>query len=85
MTAQLLLSALFVATGGFALAVIAASIAQALPRLRALRAEMAAGDPMREVTWRVTTVEVRRLPAPVSVLPVRRKAALVPQSWRAAA
>ncbi|MFM5931202.1 MAG: hypothetical protein ACKOPQ_09865 [Novosphingobium sp.] len=90
MTAQLLVSALFLAAGLGACAALQASIVAALPKVRALRAAMAAGDPVREVTWRVTTVDVSRTIAAVSVIPAARsvtRSAGQPrqQTWLAAA
>lgn len=86
MTTQLLLITLFFTTGALAVGTIAASVRHAMPQLRALQAAMAAGDPVREISWRVVNVEVRHQTAPANVLPFRQ-AALPrhPQTWRAAA
>ncbi len=90
MAAQVLLSALFLATGIGAMVVIFASVRKALPQAQALRAAMQAGDPVREISWKVTTVDVSRQPAVVSLLPATRSViqTVVPvrqQTWLAAA
>ncbi|MFM5907281.1 MAG: hypothetical protein ACKOPO_06820 [Novosphingobium sp.] len=91
MTAQLLLTALFVIAGLGACATLQACIVATLPKAKALRAQLAAGDPMVEVTWRVTTVDVCRQPAAVTVMPGLRPAmrkvsqARQQQPWLAAA
>lgn len=86
MMTQLLLSALFLACGLLVIATLASSVRRALPQLRSLRAEMASGDPQREITWRIVSVEVKRRAAAVSVLPIRPKVALPrQQAWLAAA
>lgn len=90
MAAQVLLSTLFLATGIGAMAVIFASVRNALPQVEALRTAMQAGDPVREISWKITTVEVSRQPAVVSLLPATRSViqAVAPirqQTWLAAA
>jgi hypothetical protein len=86
MATQVLLSVLFLTTGIGAAAVIFASVRHALPQVRALKAALASADPVREISWKVTSVDVRREPASVSLLPVTRKAALPrQQQWLAAA
>lgn len=86
MTMQLMLTALFSIAGIFALGVISASLRSVLPRLDELRHAAGHGAPQHSITWRVTTIDVTRAPAQVSVLPVRTKAAPARSpSWRAAA
>jgi hypothetical protein len=86
MMAQLLLSALFLGSGVIAFATIASSVRGALPSLRALRANLAAGDPVQEIRWTVMTVDVGSQPSKVSVLPVRQRVARPrQQTWLAAA
>jgi hypothetical protein len=86
MTMQLMIAALFSIAGIFALGVITASLRSVLPRLGELRHAAEHGSPQHVISWRVTTIDVTRAPAQVSVLPVRAKAlpARSP-AWRAAA
>lgn len=87
MTMQLMLTALFSIAGIFALGVINASLRSVLPRLGELRHAAEHGSPQHVIiSWRITTIDVTRAPAQVSVLPVRPKALPVRSSaWRAAA
>lgn len=90
MAVQVLLSALFLATGTGAMTVIFASVRKVLPQVEALRTAMQAGDPVREISWKVTTVEVNRQTAVVSLLPATRSVIQTvrpvrQQTWLAAA
>lgn len=86
MTMQLMITALFAIAGIFALGVINASLRSVLPRLGELRHAAEHGSPHYVINWRVTTIDVTRAPAQVSVLPVRAKALPVRSpAWRAAA
>lgn len=86
MTTQLMLTALFSIAGIYAVAVIAASLRNVMPRLAELRHAAEHGSPQHSIIWRVTTINVARAPAQVSVLPVRSKVVPVRSpAWRAAA
>ncbi len=86
MTMQLMITALFSIAGIFALGVISASLRSVLPRLGELRHSAEHGSPQHVINWRVTTINVTRAPAQVSVLPVRAKALPVHlPAWSAAA